>query len=162
MTSSNVRKAILGGLIAVLAAWYVLPRWLGRPAPAPAEAAERAEVPATTELAPPVDSYAKAQAQLREQRRTAAIAWPTDPFGVTVERPAGSAPQADESSPGPGAPPAYVLKGVITGTPPRALLNDLVVAVGDELAEGATVLAIDADSLTIQSPRGRIVVTLAE
>lgn len=160
MKSSNIRKAIFGGLIAILAAWCVLPRWLGRTGPALAEAAEETEVSEATEPAPQVDSYARARAVAREQRAAAAIAWPENPFALTVVAPESAVPTASGSAN--VAQPAYVLKGVITGTPARALLNDRIVAVGDELADGSTILSIDANSLTLQGPEGHVVVTLEE
>ena len=160
MKSSNMRKAIFGGLIAVLAAWYVLPRWLGRAAPALAGAAEETEVSETTEPAPQVDRYAEAQAALREQRAAATVAWPANPFVLTVVASDPVAPATGESAN--AAQPVYVLKGIITGVPARALLNDQVVGVGDELADGSTILSIDANSLTLQSPKGHVVVRLEE
>jgi hypothetical protein len=55
-----------------------------------------------------------------------------------------------------------VLNGVLSGTKPLAMINGLVVTVGDRLADGSVITAIDSRSVTLQGPQGPWTLELAK
>jgi len=81
-----------------------------------------------------------------------AAVWPRDPFFRFADPGAGEETRAGPADPRPTA--RFALSAVLSGSPPLALINGRVVAVGDRLADGSIVVAIDADSVTLEGSQG--------
>lgn len=166
MSPSGYRKLVFGSAIAGLSIWYGVSQLLPGTGPAQAEAATGEsvaidEVFAELSAATPVIS----EARLREQRILAAADWPENPFFHPVSaRPVESREDAEEEgepSRG-GEQPRFVLNAIISGTEPLAMINGLVVAIGDQLADGSVITAIDTYSVTLQRPQGPWILRLSE
>jgi hypothetical protein len=161
MSPRAYRKLILGGLVAGLAGWHVIPRLLGASGPRPAHAADsgapEAE-PAAADLALPALPNVEIGAWARDG--PAPAAWPEDPFQRRRE----IAPATEDArlSARPEQPAAFVLNAIISGDTPRALINERVLAVGDRLADGSTVVAIDTFSVALSGPAGTWTLELSE
>ena len=172
MTPDARHKLILAGVIAVLAAWVLIPQVLRRVGPAPAQAAG-AELepgsPGEAAVGEPgaaeddtVASVLAAMAALPTPDTPTGSVWPADPFGSRASGPGPRVP-----APAPQAPNlGLALEGIISGSPdapgPRALIQGQIVAVGDQLAGGYTVTAIDTNSVTLAGPLGPWTLTLPQ
>jgi hypothetical protein len=153
MSPSAYRKLIFGGLVVGLAGWLVIPRLLGASGPRPAHAADSiaAEAePAAADLALLALPNVALGAWARDGPTPAP--WPEDPFLHRRE----FAPRAEDAqlSARPEQPAAFVLNAIISGDVPRALINERVLAVGDRLADGSTLVAIDTFSVALSGPKG--------
>jgi hypothetical protein len=171
MTPDTRRKLILGGIIAVLAAWVVIPQVLRRVGPAAAQAAAArlklgttTEEPATGDPGAPgddtVSAVLAAVAALPAADTPAHLVWPADPF----QRPEPAAPEqrSDAREPAADTHAGLTLNGIIGGSSPRALIRGQIVGIGDQLAGGYTVTAIDTNSVTLAGPQGPWTLTLAQ
>ena len=153
MIPSAYRKLILGGVVTGLAGWLVIPRLLGASGPRSAHAADSdapAAKSAVADLALPALPNVEIGAWTRDGPTPAP--WPEDPFQRRRE----SAPGTEDArlSVRPERPAAFVLHAIISGDVPRALINERVLAVGDRLADGSTIVAIDAFSVALSGPAG--------
>ena len=160
MSSSAVRKLVLGGLVATLGAWVLVPRLLGVAIPraaraAEAEATEDAEPEA--DWVPPVVNVPDAARPAPDESAT--VAWPEDPFFCRH-----SAASATQDQPAAGAKKRAgpVLSAVVNGAAPWALIDGQVVTVGGRLADDYTVVAIETDSVTLSGPEGTWTLKLPE
>jgi hypothetical protein len=150
MNPSAPRKLILGGVLAVLAGWLVIPRLIHNTGPAPAQAADTDTTRSAdrdAELLLPILAAAPAAPAV-----PLAAEWAADPFHRL--RPA-TAPDQPQTPVQPGQPPAaLVLEGILNGAAPSALISGQIAGVGDRLPGGYTVAAIDAYSVTLDGPQG--------
>jgi hypothetical protein len=161
MSPSAYRRLILGGPIVGLAGWLVIPRLLGHSGPQPARAAEGEVMPAeqtVAELALPTLPDTESSLWVRDG--AAPAPWPENPF----QRPRQPAPATEDASTAraPAQPAAFVLHAVISGDVPRALINDRILAVGDTLSDGSTIVTIDTLSVTLSGPEGTWTLELAQ
>ncbi len=160
MSPNARRQLILGGLIAGLAAWLVVPQLLQRGGPTPARAAtvdDDGLAESDRELLKPLLS---AVAAMPARELQAAAAWPESPFQRTP--PAAPEPaRLTAAAPAP-ARPGLRLDGIIAGSVPRALVSGRIVGVGDRLPGGYRVAAIDSDSVTLEGSEGPWTLSLAE
>ena len=160
MNPSTRRKLILGGLLAVLAAWLVLPTVLRRGGPAQAQAATTEEAEATGVGADVVLPVLSAVAALPAPEAPVNLGWPSDPFQrLHPPRPANG---LDTAAAPAETHPGLALEAIISGSSPRAMIQGQIVAVGDRLAGGYTVTAIDAYSVTLAGPQGPWTLTLPQ
>lgn len=145
MSAKHRIRLLLAGLLAA-GAWFALSFRDGA-APRPAAAA----LPA----APRLVSTAPAQAPVPPRAWPDRRAWPPDPFRTpgSSSRPDNGMNSTIPRSDLPARP--FVLKAILDGQNPRAILDGQVVAVGDRLPGGATVAAIDAFSVTLTETDGR-------
>jgi hypothetical protein len=160
MNPSHRRKLILGGLLAVLAVWLVLPTVLRRGGPAQAHAATADEIEAASTDADVVAPLLSAVAALPTPEALVNLGWPSDPFQRLH-------PPTPAKNPDAAAAPAethagLAVEAIISGSSPRALIQGQIVAVGDQLAGGYTVTAIDAYSVTLAGPQGPWTLTLPQ
>jgi hypothetical protein len=154
MNRSTWRKLILATAMAVLGAWLVIPQVLRRAGPAPALAATADEAAAGDDDA--ILAALGAVAALPGPDTPVSPGWPADPF-----TPRGPGPGSRAPTPAPQAPsPGLSLDGIISGTAPRALIQGQIVGIGDQLASGYTVTAIDTNSVTLAGPQGPWTLTL--
>ncbi|GEM_PF-6139031 len=179
MNPSFYRRLILGALIAGAAGWLLLPRQFRQTpsaaraaGPAPACEGQAQSFEPTLERPEPlrpkpmgVETIGVAATDPRPGRNGPAVAgaaglggsdrdWPRDPFfRFSAPQPAGSERGGDSTT---AAPPLsrYCLRAILTGNSPRALINQQIVAVGDQLPDGSTVTAIDQDCVKLSGPRG--------
>jgi hypothetical protein len=161
MSPDAYRKLILGGLAAGLAGWLVIPRLLGTSGPRTAHAADS--------VAPEVEPTAADLALLAlpdvalgawpRDGPTPAV-WPEDPFRRRREL----TPETEDPrhADRPEQPAAFVLNAIVSGDTPRALINERVLAVGDRLADGSTIVAIDTFSVALSGPEGTWTLELSE
>lgn len=149
MSRSGYRKLILMGLIAALGCWYGVTTWLpgGGPVVASAvtgDASGLEEILGASlglaELPAPV----AAELSALERR-----AWPPNPFFRDVVTGDAEEPMGEDD-----AAERVVLSGVIGGQTPLALINGMVVSVGDRLADGSVVITIDEYSVELDGPGG--------
>ena len=158
MSPSAYRKLILGGLVAGLAGWLVIPRLLGASGPRPAHAADSV----APEAGPAAANLALPNVEIGAWARDGPTPapWPEDPFQRRRE----FAPGTEDArlSARPERPAAFVLNAIISGDVPRALINERVLAVGDRLADGSTLVAIDTFSVAFSGPEGTWTLELAE
>ena len=161
MSRSGYRKLVLGCLIAALSTWYGLSRIVGDTGPASALAATEESSGADESLDDlSLDIAPVPRIRPRAGRESAQVEWPADPF---FRR----APTAVEEDPGDGVEaraqePRFVLRAIIEGVRPLALIDGVVVAVGDRLVDGSTVVAIRAYSVTLQGPQGTWILRLSQ
>jgi hypothetical protein len=161
MGRSGCRKLILGCAIAVLAVWYGLSQVITETGPASAQASTEA-VPEVGELIGPTISVVSPipEAVKREQRKLASADWPADPFFTRIstslpEDPKNTAEVLSDE-------PRLVLRAIVGGARPLAMIDGLVVAVGDQLADGSTVVAIGTDSVTLDGSHGTWILKLSQ
>ena len=160
MRLSRLRTSLLGGAILVLIIVYAVPRITGRGGPASVLAAPAAAEPNETVRNKPL-ALARAQTALWAARAAAEQAWPENPFVVPPAQDLPGTPSvSNASAPRTTVAVKHVLKAIITGDTPRAVLNESVVAVGDVLWDGSVVLSIDAGSLTLRGPEGTTVLNI--
>lgn len=163
MKAENYRKLVFGGAIAGLGAWVGLAHLLPGTGPAEvwAKSTEPQEIGET--LAALSESMPSAsQTMADEQPAAAAVAWPADPFfrsGAWSQYDRQTQAQPSELS---GGQPGFVLNAVLSGTKPLAIINGLVVTVGDRLADGSVITALDSRSVTLQGPQGTWTLELAK
>ena len=161
MSRSGYRRLALGCLIAGLSTWYGLSHLLAGAGPAGALAAtsEPSDVDELLDL-PPTRVSAAWEAVLREQRERAQAEWPANPFFRLVA----TAAEDDEEDDAQVllAEPRFVLSAVIGGTRPLAVINGLVVTIGDRLADGSTITAIGGYSVRLHGPEGTRTLRLSE
>jgi hypothetical protein len=160
MNPSARRKLILGGVVAVLAAWLVLPLVLRHRGPAEAQAAASADADVAGDDAELVTPLLLAVAALPAAELPVDQGWPADPF----QRLRSGTPDttADSSAAPTDVRARPVLNGIIGGSSPRALIQGQIVAVGDRVVGGYTVTAIDAYSVTLEGPQGPWTLTLPQ
>lgn len=161
MSPSVYRKLILGGLVAGLAGWLVIPRLLGTSGPRPAYATESV-APEAAEPVADNPALATPRVELAGWARDGPTpaAWPEDPF--QRRRELASATEDAQLPARPEQPAAFVLSAIISGDVPRALINERVLAVGDRLADGSTVVAIETFSVALSGPEGTWTLELSE
>jgi hypothetical protein len=154
MSREAARRLAIGGVIAGLGGWLVLPRVLGTAGPAVACAA-----PMTAENET-VAAPAAATEPAPDQRaaRTAAP-WPADPFPVLPE-PTGGVEQTVAEPAVAQRQPA--LNAIVSGPTPHALIDGKIVAIGDRLPDGSIVTAIGAYAVSLQGPQGAYSLELAQ
>ncbi|MGD8451482.1 MAG: hypothetical protein PVJ57_06660 [Phycisphaerae bacterium] len=165
MRAEQWRKLVFGVLVVALGAWYGLTQWppaTSSATPAgPAVALDdelgslvAADGCSTDDAAPVGDSLAEIVAQVTD--------WPADPF-YRAASPAEdyTVPTEPVVSEVPTTC-AYTLTGIIAGDNPLAMLNGRPVGLGDVLADGVTVIAIDDTSVTIREPGGTYTVKLPD
>ena len=160
MRPSAYRKLVLGGLVAALGAWVVIPRLLGGAAPRTAHAAEAEDAGSAESEAdwvPPVVNVADVTGLAPDESAT--VPWPEDPFfrrhlAANAEQDQSPAAQVKRAGP--------VLSAVVDGPMPWALINGRIVTVGDQLADDSVVLAINTDSVTLSGPEGTWTLKLPE
>ncbi|MEW6250904.1 MAG: hypothetical protein AB1716_09675 [Planctomycetota bacterium] len=175
MSSARTRRLVLGGLIVALAAWLIVPRLAGLPAAARAGSAGLTATAGLPELDPAVTtppglarpSGSALTAGRRESPETAARPWPADPFfHLPAEPNSGTPATAATAATAAGMAavraPTFHLSAIIAGPEPRALLNGNIVVLGATVADGTTIVAIAADSVTLAGPQGPIVLRLVE
>lgn len=158
MRSKRLRSLALGGAITALAVWTGLTYW----PPASSEAAtddetlledaleelpeDSGEETETAAVSPPADHW-------EELTAAAPRVWPPDPFFRSAPaQPAadpGAAPTTRPDAAAAAQPAPFALSAILGGEPPLALIDGRVVGVGDTLAEGVTIVAIDDLSVTI-------------
>lgn len=165
MDPSGYRKLVFGCAIAGLSIWYGISQLLPEAGPAQAEATTGESVATEEVLAEwSAPAPATSEARLRELRILAATDWPEDPFFRTVSaHPAESREDVQEREPSRGTgQPRLVLNAIISGAKPLAMIDGLVVAIGDQLADGSVITAIDTYSVTLQRPQGPWILRLSE
>ena len=166
MNPSRYRKLVFGCAIAGLSIWYGISQLLPGVGPAQSEATTGESVAIDEVLAGlSVATPATSTARLREQRILAAADWPQDPFFHPISAyPVESREDAEEEhGPSRGAEqPRLVLIAIISGAEPLAMIDGLVVAIGDQLADGSVITAIDTYSVTLQRPQGPWTLRLSE
>jgi hypothetical protein len=91
----------------------------------------------------------------------AQASWPPDPFSRAAAQPAADSAVDTIRSGGDGEL-RCVLNGIISGDPPLAMINGMVVALDDRLADGTVVTSIGPDSVTLERPTGTQVLGLQE
>ena len=157
MNRSGLRKLLLGGSVAALAAWGVIDRLLPDAGPAEAQAATAGESDESVTLVSPTDA---ADGQPAVRNWPVATAWPENPFfRVVVE--VSDEPASPASEPVPDEP-RLILQALISGPTALAMINSEVVAVGQRLADGTLVTAIEADSVTLRGTHGIRTLELSE
>lgn len=162
MNRSGLRKLTLGGAIAALSTWYGLRQFLADVAPAEAEATTVAATDIDEIVGqlstPPAPTISPAE--LRERGLLAAAAWPANPFFrfAAPEQAQGGQEQTAHSEIG----PRFLLNAIISGEQPLAMINGTVHSVGDHLADGSTITAIDEYAVTLQGPHGPWTLRLSE
>jgi hypothetical protein len=158
MSPSALRKLILGGLVAGLAGWLVVPHLLGARGPRTAQAADSP----TPETQPAVADLTLPDVEMvaASLEGPTPAPWPADPFLGQRSH----APGPDDARPStrPAQPAAFVLSAIISGDVPRALINERVLAVGDRLADGSTIVAINTLSVALSGPAGTWTLELSE
>jgi hypothetical protein len=157
MARDRLRKLLLGGSLAVLGAWVVLPRvWSGL-GPAEAQAAPPEEMTneSVTGAAAPADPAPTYAAELDAW---ATAPWPDDPFRLPPALVEGEQPKPDAPSSA-GRP---VLSAILSGAAAQALIDGQVLKVGDRLADGSVIAAIENSRVTLQGPQGRWTLELSE
>ncbi len=164
MNPSTRRKLILAVVMAVLGAWAVIPQVLRRAGPAPAQAAASDETPAADDPGAPGDdavlAVVAAVAALPVSDAPASPGWPADPF-QRLEPTAPAQGSAADKAPA-EAHAGLTLDGIISGSAPRALIQGQIVGVGEQLAGGYVVTAIDTNSVTLAGPQGPWTLTLPQ
>lgn len=162
MNRSGLRKLILGSAIAALSLWYGLRQHLTGAGPSVAEAttAEVMNIDEILGALSPVAVTAEMQAELRERRLLAEAAWPADPF-FKFTAPDQQQVQQEQAVDG-AMGPRFLLKAIMSGERPLAMINGTVCAVGDRLADGSTIIAIDDCTVTLKGPQGPWLLRLSE
>ncbi len=159
MGRDRLRKLVLGGAVASLGAWVVLPRIGPALGPTPAQAAP-AEVDAAGPAAAapaPDDARPEYAADLHQW---VAAPWPDDPFRLTpTEVAEGEKTTADAQ---PTAAYRPVLSAILSGAASQALIDGQVFKVGDRLADGSVIAAIEDLRVTLQGPQGPWMLELPE
>ncbi len=162
MNSGRRRKQILAGVTALAAIWFVATRLGIGNSPAEAHAEPRAataELDTASVITGPDATATPAAQDLRAALDAAT--WPTDPFHNSCDT--DSEPnQADAGDGEVVGEPRFVFSAVISGTPPLALINERIVRPGDRLSDGSVVGAIDAETVTLQTPEGTRVLHLSK
>lgn len=161
MNRSAYRKLILGSVIIGLAGWYGVTNFLigASPPKATAAVAPSSEYRAPAEVESSTTNTVD-QRLLREQHDLAAAAWPPDPFR-RVETNENTSTQVDDDL-ADDDKTTFVLNAIISGSVPLAMINGRVIVVGDQLADGSTVAAIDTYSVELSGPMGPWTLTLSE
>ena len=162
MSRSGVRKLILGSAIAGLSLWYGLRQHLTGAGPSVAEAttADAMNIDEILGALSPAAVTAEMQAELRERRLLAGAAWPADPFfKLTASE---QQPDRQEQAADGAIGPRFLLKAIMSGERPLAMINGTVCAIGDRLADGSTIIAIDDYTVTLQGPQGPWLLKLSE
>jgi hypothetical protein len=162
MSRSRLRKLILGAAIAALSAWYELGQLLTGAGPSEAGAMTAGTIDADSVVGamwfPTTPPFP--QAELRERSRLTEAAWPADPFfrgGVGGREPSGeSGVMVGETDFRP------LLTAILQGDEPLAMINGAVLSVGDRLADGSTITAIDDYKVRLQGPQGPWILRLSE
>jgi hypothetical protein len=100
---------------------------------------------------------------LREWRVLAAADWPADPFfrqhSPLLEENAEAQGRVREPS---VERPRLVLNAIVSGAKPLAMINGLVVLVGDRLADGSVITAIEDYVVRLEGPQGPWTLRLSE
>jgi hypothetical protein len=165
MGRSQYRKLVFGCAIAGLSIWYGISQLVPGVGPAPAEGTTGESAAIEEVLAAwSVPAPAPSEAELRERHMLAATDWPEDPFFRTVSAPPAESREdveGREPSRGTGQP-RLVLNAIISGAEPLAMIDGLIVAVGDQLADGSVITAINTDSVRLQRPQGPWILRLSE
>ncbi len=158
MSRDRLRKLVLGGAVAVLGAWIVLPRvWSGLgPTTAQAAPTEASVDEPNAAAAVPEGAPVEYVADLAEW---VSAPWPDDPFRVTPTTAEDDQPKVDAASPAAYRP---VLSAILSGATPQALIDGQVFKVGDRLADGSVIAAIEDLRVTLQGPQGPWLLELPE
>jgi hypothetical protein len=153
MSLKAVRRLALGGVIAALGAWLIIAHLVPSTGPRLAQAAAAADADTSSADAEPLAPLLAAATALRASEVPPSRTWPPSPFRLAELEPTqGGAENAPHDT---GAmPTAFRLEGIISGPPPRALISGQILAVGDSLPGGHTVVVIDAYSVTLEGPQG--------
>jgi hypothetical protein len=154
MNRDGLRRLIMGGVIAGLGGWLVLPRVIGTTGPAMACAA-----PTTAENETVAAPAAATEPAPDQRAELTAAPWPADPFLVLREPPTAVGQTVAEPAVAPRQP---VLNAIISGPTPRALIDGKIVTLGDRLADGSIVTAIGAYAVSLQGPQGAYSLALAQ
>lgn len=143
---SNRTKAIAAALLATLifSALQFLP---ATPQVAKAQpVTPKAVIPTLNSPGPALDSKLANAREVVVSGR-----WPQDPFFRDIHANAGDPAQAQ----------ANVLKAVLTGPPPLALVGDQVLGVGDRLPDGSLIVAIREFAVDLEDVGGTRTLSLA-
>ena len=162
MSRSSLRKLILGSAIAALGVWYALEHVPTGAGPAEARAATTNAASLdeiVRELSPPTASLTPLD-ELEERRVLAAAPWPADPFFHFV------APEHEghgrERTTISDTRPRFALTATMGGDHPLAIINGTVLSIGDQLADGSKITAIDDYAVKLQGPYGPWILKLSE
>ena len=158
MSPDAYRKLILGGAIVVLGSWYGVSDLLSGARPAQATAATGEALDAVQTLRAGASFAALPEAVERELKELKPLPWPTDPFFRGASH---TLAKHDVIAPGAGEN-RTVLNGIIRGDPPLAMINGTIVAVGDRLADGSVVTAVNGLSVCLDGPNGPRILELEE
>lgn len=177
MPPDRWRKLILAALAAALIAGAGIARWSPKALlAAPRNQADRGssaennrklgdwdlaeELPASSP--PPISPKADLLAtRLPDQGAPTGGHWPADPFFRPAPASGKKAGQ-EQVQPVAGDHASYHLTAILGGVNPLAILDGQVVGLGDRLAGGAYVAAIEELSVILETPTGKVVVKLPE
>jgi hypothetical protein len=159
MSPSTLRRLILGGILAGMTG-YGLWQLRGGPDSAAAQNSSPESSPEPDEADPLAATLQLSEEHQRERAALTAAAWPPDPFrrleqtgSLRLLRPEPT--EARQTG-------ALILSGIISGSSPLAMIDGRVVTVGDRLGQGAVVITIDDDSVTLQTPKGTRILRLPD
>ena len=158
MSTNTLRKLILSCAVAILVAWCAWDYWPNRPRAAAAASTPELLTALKRAQHDGVQAAALSPAMLEQRRAIVSAPWPTDPFYEADYVDPSSAPK--EKTRAAVARAKFVLNAIVGGSAPLALIDGRIVGVGDPLAGGWRVAAIDEDTVTLNGPRGPRVLKL--
>lgn len=152
VTPNRWRQVVLGGAVVVLVAWcgmtYLVPA--SSYAAGSDDADEHDAAPLQDDVV--ATTVAERESPWRPQD-WAPVTWAADPFHryrTTLSAHTEESSTTPVTTAVPRPRPALVLTGIIGGTPPTAIVNGKILAVGDEIADGIMLTSIHETAITVR------------